>query len=328
MRLRARLPVLWHGPTEVRLGTDPRWAVVLSDLSPSAARALAALPDGADERGIRAGLRGEQVADDEADAVLQHLTAARLLVDAPSHDSADAATWALLESDGDGAAVLAAREAGTVRVCGLGRLGASLVATLAQAGVGRIELDDESPVTRHDVGWAGLGAVGGPRSRAVARLVHEVAPTVRTSAPAGVHPDLVVLVEHDVADPTRHRPLMTDGVTHLSVVIREASVLVGPMVRPGRTPCLRCADLHRSAADPRWPTVAAQLAVRREQPEETLLAAIAGPLAAAQVVAVVDGRRSAVEGASIELCLPDLSPRRLEWDTHPECGCAGLPGPR
>ena len=324
MRLRARLPVLWHGPTQVRLGTDPRWAVVLCDLSPSAARALTALPEGSDERGIRAGLRSEQVPDSEAEAVLQHLTSARLLVDATGNDSADAATWGLLEADGDGAAVLAARAAARIRVCGLGRLGAALVRTLAQAGVGRIELDDESPVTRHDVGWAGLSGVGGPRSHAVARLVQEVAPTVRTSAPAGTLPDLVVLVEHGVADPTRHRPLMTDGVPHLSVVVREASVLVGPMVRPGRTPCLRCVDLHRAAADPHWPTIAAQLAVRREQPEETLLAAISGPLAAAQAIAVVDGRRSAVEGAAIELRLPELVPRHLEWDIHPECGCSGL----
>jgi hypothetical protein len=324
VRLRARLPVLWHGPTQVRLGTDPRWAAVLTDLSPSAARALTALPEGADERGIRAGLRGEQVPDSETQAVLQHLTAARLLVEAPAFDSADAATWGLLEADGDGAAVLAARASATVRVCGLGGLGAALVRTLAQAGVGHIVLDDESPVTRHDVGWAGVGGVGGPRSRAAARLVHEVAPTVRTSTPAATLPDLVVLVEHGVADPTRHRPLMTDGIPHLSVVVREASVLVGPMVEPGRTPCLRCVDLHRSAADPHWPTVAAQLAVRREQPEETLLAAVSGPLAAAQAIAVVDGRRSAVEGAAIELRLPELSPRRLEWGTHPACGCSGL----
>ena len=37
VRLRAGLPVLWHGPAQVRIGTDPRWAVVLDDLSPSAA---------------------------------------------------------------------------------------------------------------------------------------------------------------------------------------------------------------------------------------------------------------------------------------------------
>jgi len=327
VRLRAGLPVLWHGPAQVRIGTDPRWAVVLDDLSPSAARALVSLPPGGDERSVLAALRREHVLDDEAAAVVAHLRSAHLLVDGRVGDSADAAVWGLLEADGDGCSVLARRGAARVRVSGLGRLGAGLVMTLAGAGVGRIELDDEATVTRHDIGWAGLTTrdVGSRRSHAVARALHDAAPTVRTDRPGSGPVDLVVLVEHDVADPARHRALVTDGVPHLSVVVREASVLVGPLVLPGRTPCLRCLDLHRAERDAGWPAVAAQLAVRRPQPEETILAAVAGPLAAAQAVAHLDGRPSAVQGAAIEVRLPDVSPRLLQWATHPQCGCTGLP---
>ncbi|NLE71242.1 MAG: TOMM precursor leader peptide-binding protein [Actinomycetales bacterium] len=329
MRLRTRL-VLWQGPTQVRVGTDPRWSVVLTDLSPSAARALAALPRDADERAVRAVLAAEQVAADEADAVLDHLRAARLLVPAaPSAPaSPDAAAWALLEADGDASEVLARRRAACVQVTGLGRLGAGLALTLAAAGVGHLDLADTSPVTRHEVGWAGVAArdVGRPRRDAVARALHDAAPAVRTPrAPAGP-PDLVVLVEHHVADPTRHRPLVTDGTPHLSVVVREASVLVGPLVRPGRTPCLRCLDALRADVDPAWPTVAAQLAVRPPEPEETLLAAVGASLAAAQALAFLDGRRAATEGATLEVALPDAVPRLARFDVHPACGCGGLPG--
>ncbi|GEN80657.1 thiamin biosynthesis protein [Actinotalea fermentans] len=318
--------VLWQGPTRVRLGADPRWSVVLSDLSPSAARALATLPRGADdERSVRAAMRREEVPADEAAAVLAHLRDARLLVPSRAPDSPDAAAWGLLADDGDGAAVLARRRAATVRVSGLGRLGATVAATLAAGGVGRLELDDDTAATRHDVapGMA-LGDVGGPRAAAVARALHDVAPGTQT-APVGGPVDLVVLIEHHVADPSRHRPLVTDAVPHLSVVVREASVLVGPLVRPGHTPCLRCLDLHRTDADPDWPALATQLAARRADGVETVLSAVGGALAAAQALAVLDGRTAAVEGGTLEVPLPDAVPRLARWGTHPACGCAGLP---
>lgn len=319
--------MLWQGPTRVRIGMDPRWSVVLEDLSPSAARALATLPRGADdERSVRTAMRRESVPADEATAVLAHLRDARHLVPARTPDSPDATAWGLLADDGDGAAVLARRRSAAVRVCGLGRLGAGIATTLAAAGVGRIELVDDAPVTRHDLGPSGprLGDVGSPRAAAVARAMHDVAPGVQV-LPAGDAVDLVVLVEQHVTDPAAHRPLVTDATAHLSVVAREASVLVGPLVRPGVTPCLRCLDLHRTDADPDWPALAAQLACRAGDAVETVLAAVAGPLAAAQALAFLDGRTPTVEGATLEVALPDAVPRLARWTTHPACGCAGLP---
>lgn len=327
MRLRTRA-VLWQGPTQVRVGTDPRWSVVLGDLSPGAARALATLPRAADDaRAVRTALRAEDVPDEEADAVVGHLRAARLLVDPPLPDHPDAATWAMLDADGDARPTLERRRAARVRVEGLGRLGAGLALALARAGVGHVEPVDDAPVTRREVGWAGLGErdVGLPRGAAAARALHDAVPAVRTTPVPRAEADLVVLVEHHVADPARHRPLVTDGVAHLSVVVREASLLVGPLVRPGRTPCLRCLDCHRADADPAWPRLAAQLAVRPEEQEETVLATVGAALAAAQAVAAVDGRTAPVEGATLEVALPDAVPRRTEWSPHPACGCAGLP---
>lgn len=212
-------------------------------------------------------------------------------------------------------------------MCGLGRLGASVALTLAMAGVGKIALDDNATVTLRDVGGFGLTMddVGKRRRSAVARVLHAAAPSVQTPEPGRDPVDLVVLVEHGVADPARHRPLVTEGIAHLSVVVREASVLVGPLVRPGIGPCLRCLDLHRAERDTLWPTVAAQLAVRRTSPEETVLAAVCGPLAAAQALAHLDGRTSAVAGATLEVRLPEVAPRLLTWRAHPECGCGQLP---
>lgn len=42
--------------------------------------------------------------------------------------------------------------------------------------------------------------------------------------------------------------------------------LVGPLVIPGRTSCLQCADLHRTDRDAAWPAVATQLRVPSAAP--------------------------------------------------------------
>lgn len=337
MRLRAGLTMLWRGPTEVQVGTDPRWAVALTDLSPSAARALSDAPAGAAERDLRAALATEDVDGEEVDAVLAHLRAARLLVHEhrpaarPTMSAADQQTWALLEADGDPATVARRRGAARVRVEGLGRLGATLAATLATAGIGMLELGDPAAVTSQEVGFGGLTSrdVGTPRPAAVGRAARDAGPLVRTGT-AGTGPvDLVVVVESAAADPVRYDALLAAGQPHLSVVLREASVLVGPLVLPGRTACLRCVDLHRTDRDPTWPLLAARLAsggAGRERGEETLLAVTGAALCAAQVLAHVDGRPAAVHDAALEVALPAALPARAAWAPHRLCRCGAVVG--
>jgi len=335
MRLRAGLTVLWREPTQVQIGTDPRWAVVLADLSPSAARALTAVPAGAGEREIRAALASEAVERQEADAILGHLGAARLLV--PEHrpaprstlTPADEQVWALLDADGDSSGTAGRRGRARVRVEGLGRLGAALAASLAAAGIGDLELVDPGLVTPHEVGFGGLtrGDVGGPRGAAVARAVREAGPLVRTATARSGPVDLVVLVEHGVADPVRYDALLAADQPHLSVVLREASVLVGPLVLPGRTACLHCVELYRTDRDPAWPRLAAQLALPGVgRAEETTLAMTGAALAATQALAHVDGRASVVHDAALEVALPAGWPRRMTWAPHHHCRCGATVG--
>lgn len=322
-RLRGRLPVLWRGSGELQVGTDPRWAVTLADLGPDAVRALGGVPPGSGRRAVVAAMRRAGVSEDEVGAVLAHLEAAHHLVPGPAPAPGDEAVWSLLHADGDGARVMARRARACVEVHGLGRLGTAVAATLASAGVGTVVPVDPGTVTRHEVGVGGLRLddVGLARATAVGRLLHDVAPEVRTGPADGV--GLVVVVEHHAADPVRYAALRDAGRTHLSVVVREASVLVGPLVRPGRTPCLRCLDLARSRLDPRWPALAAQLTRLPPLPEETTLAATAGALAAAQTLAFVDGRPVAVEGGSLVVALPDAVPRAVAWAADGDCGCTG-----
>lgn len=71
--------------------------------------------------------------------------------------------------------------------------------------------------------------------------------------------DLVVLADYLVTDPHLLRELHEGKVPHLPVRVRDGAGLVGPLVLPGLTSCLACADLHRCDRDAAWPALAAQL---------------------------------------------------------------------
>lgn len=328
--LRPATPVLRRGPGELQYGTDPRWAVRFVGL------------DAAEESWLASwGATPVRRPDDAAlaparrEALVRLLDDARLLVapprrpvsPAPGGGEADARVLGALLPDGAAHRVLARRARSVVAVVGLGRLGASLVTTLATAGVGTVTVHDPSPVLVTDVGLGGFRVrdVGARREEALARAVGEISTDVRVVAGDASPPDVVVVVEHRAADPGRVRELVGDGVAHLSVVVREADVLVGPFVRPGLDPCLRCLDLHRADADPCWPQVVQQLrAATAPEHEEAVLAAVAASVAAGQVLAAVDGTVPRAAATCIEIPAPDAVPRLRETAPHPSCGCGGL----
>ncbi|NMR19023.1 ThiF family adenylyltransferase [Cellulomonas fimi] len=340
MRLRTGLRVLWRGPDEVQVGTDPRWAIRIQGLEPAEVDLLTSLDDGSTDRALVTRARAAGIPPARVEELVALLVHAQLTTpDGAARPAArplaasaapDVATWSRLLADGSGAALVDGRSARVVGLLGLGRLGLSTAVTLAAAGTGTLLLEDDGDVAAGDLGVGGYTArdVGSPRRMAAARILRDVAPDVRTTARPGVPPDVMVLVEHGAADAVRSRALMSAGVVHLSVVVREADVLVGPLVRPGSSPCLRCLDLSRTDQDERWPAVAAQLASSsrtRGAAEESVLAAIGGALAAGQVLAELDGTGPRTVGAALEIALPAAVPEVRTWSVHPSCGCTDLP---
>jgi bacteriocin biosynthesis cyclodehydratase domain-containing protein len=125
---------------------------------------------------------------------------------------------------------------------------------------------------------------------------------------------------------------MRAGVPHLAVTAEEAIGVVGPLVRPGRTACLRCLDLTRATLDPAWPLILAQLVRRAATPsacDATLTAAVAAQ-ASAQVLAFIDRAPAPgpAENGTLELVLPAWQWRRRTWPQHPACTCHPTPAPR
>ncbi|RAS58077.1 bacteriocin biosynthesis cyclodehydratase domain-containing protein [Lentzea atacamensis] len=139
--------------------------------------------------------------------------------------------------------------------------------------------------------------------------------------------DLVVLAATLVPDPGLVSALMASRTPHLAVRVREGVGIIGPLVLPGRTSCLNCADLHRADQDPAWPAIAAQLAGK---PASTDVLFASGTAAFAVVQTLesliyVRGRDlppPPVLNATLELDLVAGVAERRSWYPHPDCQCS------
>lgn len=145
--------------------------------------------------------------------------------------------------------------------------------------------------------------------------------------------DLVVLADYLVTDPRFIRELHRAAVPHLQVRVRDGTGLVGPLVIPGSTSCLTCADLHRCDRDDAWPAVAAQLRdVIGSAGRPVMLATAA--LALGQLQHIITGVRRdapasrtgspppATLDATLEVDLTTNTIRKRSWPRHPRCDCS------
>lgn len=108
---------------------------------------------------------------------------------------------------------------------------------------------------------------------------------------------------------------------HLPVSVHRGHVGVGPLVIPGKTPCLRCLYLHRSDADPAWPRVVEQWrSVDQSIDADPLVAWQAAVVAAIMVRRWIDSPTHATPHR-VHWRLPHVSTSSDEVTWHPGCGC-------
>jgi hypothetical protein len=151
--------------------------------------------------------------------------------------------------------------------------------------------------------------------------------TLSTGGDADADVDVAVLTgDHEPPTDAVER-LMRAGRAHLVAGTRGGAGAVGPFVRPGVTACLRCVDLTRCQADPLWGTLRDRLSAP-EPPHHATAAPAAGvvvaataALAAAEVLAHVEGRDPATLAASASITLHQPLPVLRRWPVHPSCGC-------
>lgn len=224
-----------------------------------------------------------------------------------------------------------ARTSGTGRDVALSqRFGVSLerveelVTTLRGHGLLIAPAEASSP-ERHIVTVSGRGTV-------VERLREELgsgeileltAPDIEAGSGGA---NLAVLCARDAISPDEGRLWQRAGTPHLPVVLRDEEAVIGPLVLPGRSPCLRCLDLHRRDRDSAWPRILTQLSC----PPGELPRAVDAPPAHASVIsalvhliALESLTRTSLTGVSWQVSLPWPDVRTRAWEQHPQCECLG-----
>jgi bacteriocin biosynthesis cyclodehydratase domain-containing protein len=297
--------LVWRDRDTLQIGIDARRAVALTGMADLAW--IIGLLDGSRDRAdvVRAAADGG-VPPQVAERVLALLAAAGVIEDFPAATlrvlphpvraalAPELATASLAHGDSDGGArTLARRFAAQITVHGGGRLGTAIASLLRTSGIGHVVLAD-------------------PAAAASA-----------LPASSAALPDLTVVT--GPRPPELQEALIRNQVPHLAVSASEAIGVVGPLVIPGRSACLRCLDLTRSERDPAWPLILAQLASRPPDPlgcDAPLVAAVAAQ-AAFQALALIDRAAfaEAVTNGTLELVLPAWQWRRRTWTPHPRCSC-------
>lgn len=295
-----------RGGGELQIGLDPRRAVILSALPPRVADVLAEV-DGT----LRFATLRERVGTDHAallEEVMATLAVHGLVEDAVVGEEYRTGVLAHIAVD----------------VRGEGRIGVAVAGLLAAEGVGRVSVAADGVVTRHDLGTGYLPAdVGRRRSTAAAEAVRRANPATATRAlPESRDPDLVILTDAVVPCPETVSRLTNSGIAHLTAAVRDGVGVVGPLVLPRRSCCLRCADLHRAARDPEWPRVAHQLAGRVQRADACTAQAVAA-IAVRQVLPLFTSRdlTSPLAGTTVEVDAGSATTRSRHWPPHPGCAC-------
>lgn len=148
-------------------------------------------------------------------------------------------------------------------------------------------------------------------------------------AAEGSSADAVLVLSAGEPDRAVLDVLVRGDVAHLLVRAVEGSLVVGPLVVPGRTPCLRCLDAHHATDDPLYPALVAihHRAERRDgvaEPLDSALVSLAVAWAVRDLVSHLDGEPASTWSATVHLGprLADLT--MVRWLRHPDCGCVWL----
>lgn len=133
----------------------------------------------------------------------------------------------------------------------------------------------------------------------------------------------VIVVADRLVDPRRAARLMRADITHIPIELAGDRVQVGPVVIPGTTACTACEHARRTAEDPQWPLIAAQLLGRDPVRTDPGLLIEAGILTGRLLRDALDApaTRSGDELSSMSVGLSAAHVRRT-WHAHrPHARC-------
>ena len=159
---------------------------------------------------------------------------------------------------------------------------------------------------------------------------------VRNSSPENFTPQinnkprtLVILTAYP--EPELLASLMSEGIEFISALATPFGALIGPLVKPGISPCFHCVELERSDRDSNWQKIAATLFMERNQK----VAMPSAFLAVALLTQFLPGFQESeiphqMLGATLSLVIgdsrqpasePSIESTWEKWRFHPACSC-------
>ena len=314
LRLDPRYPLVWRSPDTIQLGVDhPVLRVRVP--GPGLERVIDALRSGVPRTGaVMLGRTGGATPESVLD-LLDELRPV-LLDDRGSEPPAPPRHWVSVDGRGTTAARLRAF---------LDDLGLDAHDLDADLDLD-LDLDARVTVSRHGDDGSGPGSGSGLGTGTGTGIRFGTAAGTEADAAGPATPDLAVIIGRFAIEPARYRRWLNRDVPHLPVVFGDREVRIGPLVEPGRGPCLFCLEQARVDADPAWPAMASQLTHRpapTESPRRGLEVAV-------RVAGIVQDRvlsgRSELAGVSLSIDAASGRITRRAHRPHERCACRALSG--
>ena len=300
MRIIPGTAVLWRDPTTVQIGSDPSKCVVFTQVT-SAQRewlvqAASCSPEDPPVRMLPHVL-----------PLVSRLRAAHLI------------------DEGEAPAM---REG--ICIDGLDALSVRLVELLIRSGFSRFEFRDPRPSIGRFADLMPADTFATCRAYAAGEMIRARFPHVFVGSLS--RSDLTVVSRPRSFDLAACGFLLADDQQHLVMTRHERSVVIGPLVIPGHTPCAQCAALALVDTDASWPLLATQM---EQWPVGPLPPACECQAALCAATAVARTLGYSVLGES-EMCGPDALTAHVDSDgqvrlsaiaPHERCGCGAYGTP-
>ena len=233
----------------------------------------------------------------------------------------DAATFNPGDVDAGRTAVLD-RTSFKILIFGKGKIVNALVGILSAAGFSNVNvinrLKPRHPalkILETDIagGYVTHQHIGHSRRQTLQELRSSNALFKRQSGEI-TNPDLVISIGSPSADAVQR--WTSEGTPYLLVDIgSSAEVRVGPLVIPGKSPCIRCIDLAESGDKKIEPII------EGAEVGAALSFAIASSIVA-DISMISAGEKSVFLATSITYLMSNFhEPMRQHWGFHPGCGC-------
>ncbi|MEV7397171.1 hypothetical protein [Aeromicrobium sp. NPDC092404] len=183
---------------------------------------------------------------------------------------------------------------------------------------------DDPARLRHRQAY-GLSVHADAGSRRLAEIAQAILTDSGVTDLGADEPDLLVVVSCGEPARTVFEQSVRLGLDHLPVVIDEDRVRIGPLVRPGFTPCMSCHDLHRADWDRAWPALVHQLGRQTATMTPPAVGAVTLHAAALEIAVEVLAHAEGRPGRTTGRCLVvgPAHDERAAWPLafHHACTC-------